>query len=817
LIAGYHALQAGIEVVGLAEAMPKCGGYKVHSDKLRRLGVPIFTSHTIISANGDESVSSVTIAPVDAKYKEILGSRKTFECDTILIAVGLDSLKEFSIAAEIAGIKTFAAGDALEIAEASSAMFNGKITGVKISKEFKPHIDEIPQKWYEKAEVLKSHPGKTRFYQENVEETGVFPVIHCLEEIPCNPCITSCPTNSIKMEANSIMNQPMYNGSCIGCAKCLNICPGLAISIVDFRKDQQNPTVSLPYEISNIPVNIGDEVEVMDIDANKLGMFKVISIIQNKEFKTQQIKLIMPRSIAKKAISFKIQNTQQLPPIVNPQSPISEMVCLCERVKDSEIRELIKKGIRDINQIKGMTRLGMGACGSKTCDSLIRQIFREEGIKPEEIIAHTNRPLFVEVPIEKFVCSSFIQQNAENIPDESPNINSTVTPISNSQFSTTQYNVIVIGAGSVGVPTTMALAQNQKKTLCLESLHSPGQGNNKKAIGGVRATHSDFGKINICQRSIDIFSSWKKLYGKDIGWMSNGYSYPAYDEETERKLLGLMKIQKEFGLNISWISPDEYANLVPGISMEGLRGSTYSPDDGSCSPLLACNEFYFKSLEYGAQYRFSENVVKIKYENNLFTIYTDKGKYNCEYLVNASGNYANDISKMLNIKTNVTPDCHEAAITDQVNRFFGPMVVDLRLEKGSQNYYFYQNFEGQVVFCITPDPIILGTDNYSTSQFLPQCSSRMVKLYPRLKNLKIRRSWRGQYPMTPDGFPIIGRTKEFPNFIQAIGMCGQGFMLGPGVGELIDRIISDSLSADDKKILISFDPYRTFSGSEAFK
>ena len=48
IIAGYHALQAGIQVVGLAEALPQCGGYKVHEDKLRRLGVPIYTSHSII-------------------------------------------------------------------------------------------------------------------------------------------------------------------------------------------------------------------------------------------------------------------------------------------------------------------------------------------------------------------------------------------------------------------------------------------------------------------------------------------------------------------------------------------------------------------------------------------------------------------------------------------------------------------------------------------------------------------------------------------------------------------------------------------------
>jgi NADPH-dependent 2,4-dienoyl-CoA reductase/sulfur reductase-like enzyme len=40
LIAGYHALQAGIGVVGLVEAMPTCGGYKVHRDKLARMECP---------------------------------------------------------------------------------------------------------------------------------------------------------------------------------------------------------------------------------------------------------------------------------------------------------------------------------------------------------------------------------------------------------------------------------------------------------------------------------------------------------------------------------------------------------------------------------------------------------------------------------------------------------------------------------------------------------------------------------------------------------------------------------------------------------
>lgn len=71
--------------------------------------------------------------------------------------------------------------------------------------------------------------------------------------------------------------------------------------------------------------------------------------------------------------------------------------------------------------------------------------------------------------------------------------------------------------------------------------------------------------------------------------------------------------------------------------------------------------------------------------------------------------------------------------------------------------------------------------------------------------------------MTPDGFPIVGRSAEISNWINAVGMCGQGFMLGPGIGELLARMVSDSLTDSDLHVLKSFDPYREFTGQEAFK
>lgn len=380
------------------------------------------------------------------------------------------------------------------------------------------------------------------------------------------------------------------------------------------------------------------------------------------------------------------------------------------------------------------------------------------------------------------------------------------------------YDVIVIGAGSTGLPTAYNLTKAGMKVLVIEAEHCPGQGNNKKAIGGVRATHSDFGKISVCLRSIDILKNWQDEMGEDIGWLSNGYSYPAYNERDAKALKDLMQIQLSFGLNIKWLNADEYSDIVPGIWKEDLQGSTYSPEDGSCSPLLVSAAYFEHCKNEGVEFHFQEKVTEFNIENSKINrVITNKGIYSSAKVVNAAGSNAREIGSLANLDLPVFPENHEAGITEPVERFFGPMVIDMRLDPGSSNFYFYQNSEGQVVFCITPEPPIAGIDIRSTSVFLPMCSKRMLTIYPRLRNLKVRRTWRGQYPMTPDGFPIVGIMEETENLINAVGMCGQGFMLGPGIGELVTRICLENITDKDREILKSFDPYRQFTGQEAFK
>jgi len=185
---------------------------------------------------------------------------------------------------------------------------------------------------------------------------------------------------------------------------------------------------------------------------------------------------------------------------------------------------------------------------------------------------------------------------------------------------------------------------------------------------------------------------------------------------------------------------------------------------------------------------------------------THKAKYSAPVVIDAAGPFSAPLCKTANCSITVIPDSHEAAVTEPVQPFLKCMVVDIRPEPGSKNFYFYQNQHGQVVFCLTPDPPIVGTDKGETSRFLPQACERMVRLIPRLKNLRVRRTWRGLYPMTPDGSPLVGWNKNV-----------QGLLLAPGLAEVVVRLIAGETNKTDQKILKAFSPYGKFKGQEALK
>ncbi len=92
----------GATVLAVTELMPYSGGLNRNIVQcLDDYDIPLYLSHTVVDIEGKDRVTSVTIAQVDDKYKPIEKTKKKFECDTLLLSVGLIPENELSKSAGV--------------------------------------------------------------------------------------------------------------------------------------------------------------------------------------------------------------------------------------------------------------------------------------------------------------------------------------------------------------------------------------------------------------------------------------------------------------------------------------------------------------------------------------------------------------------------------------------------------------------------------------------------------------------------------------------------------------------------------------------
>lgn len=183
LIVSYQLMQAGAQVAAVVEAAPEIGGYGVHSAKIRRAGVPFYTSHTVIEARGRVHVEEAFVAALDSSWQPLAGSEQRFEVDTICLATGLTPLAEL---AWIAGCRftyvpalgghipwhdaamqssvpgLYVAGDTAGVEEASTAMEEGRLAGINAAASLEYYAPqqqaELSGQVWQRLNALRSGP-----------------------------------------------------------------------------------------------------------------------------------------------------------------------------------------------------------------------------------------------------------------------------------------------------------------------------------------------------------------------------------------------------------------------------------------------------------------------------------------------------------------------------------------------------------------------------------------------------------------------------------------------------------------------------------
>ena len=385
-LTSYQGMQAGATIKAIIEAMPREGGFPVQANRVRRLGIPIMTGYTLVRAIPNADYTGITGAVIAKceNFKAIPGTEQIIDdIDIINICTGLIPDNQLLVKGrEVFGFNTYGAGDAIRIGEGTSAVLRGRQVAYEVAQaigirfNYDEYLDISRQ-------YIDSQQHPVRILEKPAlptpERMAVKPFVQldCLYGFACNPCSFSCPQGAITKPTTSSTPSVDYD-KCIGCMQCVTSCPGLAI----FGYDQQKNICFLPIEYE---VKEGAEVFLVDNNGQKVGE-GVIEKIVKKPNKTNlaRVKVVQNSGAITDVKGFIVKENYPEPLALKPLRPVESetYVCHCEDIKlDRVLRVIGNRKTISVDELKHITRLGMGPCRGKRCIPRARQILRSYGIE----------------------------------------------------------------------------------------------------------------------------------------------------------------------------------------------------------------------------------------------------------------------------------------------------------------------------------------------------------------------------------------------------------------------------------------------------
>ena len=224
---------------------------------------------------------------------------------------------------------------------------------------------------------------------------GPVAIIECFERIPCDPCHTACSRGAMQPFSDINDLPHILEENCNGCGICLYRCPGLAIMALDMSYSDDKATLKIPYEFTPIPEQ-GDVVTALDRAGEPICDAVVVKVQNTAAMnKTVIVSLKFDNSFIYDVRHFRFK--EDSPPHHEQIKPTEEdisIICRCSDIDVKAVRDYIAQGFTSIDEIKRISRLGMGPCQGRNCIPLVLgEISRATGKSIDELNPGAHRPL----------------------------------------------------------------------------------------------------------------------------------------------------------------------------------------------------------------------------------------------------------------------------------------------------------------------------------------------------------------------------------------------------------------------------------------
>lgn len=395
-------------------------------------------------------------------------------------------------------------------------------------------------------------------------------------------------------------------------------------------------------------------------------------------------------------------------------------------------------------------------------------------------------------------------------------------------------DVVVIGAGIVGVSAAYWLARAGMKVVLLEK-GSIGAEQSSRNWGWCRQQNRDARELPLSTRSLALWEDMTADIGESLGFRRCGLLYLTNNQAELDGWARWGKFARSEGVDTRMLNATEAAQRGKATQQKWL-GGVWSPTDGIADPALAAPIIAKGVRKHGGHVIQNCAARGVELSGGaVCSVVTERGTIRTPQIVMASGVWARSFlhqvginlpqssvrSSILSVKPGVSglPDAlhtQDSSITKRGDggytlaisgngrvdptpgmlknaTQFLPMFARRWRQLSPGDFqawkYGFDTNNTWKLDQVTPMEKTRILDPRPVAKTIHETLRNARSLLPALKNAHIQAEWAGYIDSTPDGVPVIDPESGVPGLFIAAGFSGHGFGIGPGAGHLVADIL----------------------------
>lgn len=363
----------------------------------------------------------------------------------------------------------------------------------------------------------------------------------------------------------------------------------------------------------------------------------------------------------------------------------------------------------------------------------------------------------------------------------------------------TKAQVVIIGGGVSGASIAYQLAKKGVKDIVIIEKGYQGCGSTSRCGAGIRQQWGTKMNCQLAKLANDYFENAAEelQYGQSLEFKQGGYLMLATSDGELAQFKKNIALQHSLGIDSQLLSLDEALKIVPFLNTKGVVGASYYEKDGHLNPFKTVDAFLRAAKRLGVYFYPYTEVTEIDVDKQrVVGVKTSAGYIATPNVVNAAGAYSHRVGQMVGLDLPTYAERHQILVTAATKPILKPMVMSF-----TKNIYAQQVPHGSIVMGRNCENEPRDFNYQSSAHFLETMAKTVVDLLPPLGDLRVVRTWAGQYNLTPDKQPILGEVDGIDGYYLAVGFSGHGFMMSPATGIIMSEIITGQATTVDVSML----------------